>query len=327
MIAPMPAQRLLAALRPLASTAALLALVACSGSSKSSITPTTTPEVTVRAVPSEDTGPGITRAIGDNLVAIGPSDNLLGRLWLFLPGTGARPDQYSLLARRAAQLGFHSIHLAYINNQAVNSVCPGKEATCHEDMRREIITGEDTSPYTVVDPANSIVHRLVALLTYLDRLYPDEDWGRFLDAGRPRWDLITVGGQSQGAGHAAFIGKLYSVARVVMFSGTEPAPWTSVPGATPPDRYYAIAHQLEPIYTPITRSWQNLGIPGSPVSVDSGPAAYQGAHQLFSTYRDCRGDPASNGYYHNCESVDEYTPLLPDGTSLFQPVWDYLLSP
>ncbi|HEY7270837.1 MAG TPA: hypothetical protein VH951_13515, partial [Dehalococcoidia bacterium] len=117
-----------------------------------------------------------------------------------------------------------------------------------------------------------------------------------------------------------------SVDRVVMFSGTEPAPWTAQPGATPPDRYYAIAHTKEDGYAGITRSWQMLGLPGAVVSVDSGLEAYAGAHKLSSSSSACRGAPTENGTYHGCEIVDIHLPFAADGkTPLFQPVWDYLI--
>lgn len=107
------------------------------------------------------------------------------------------------------------------------------------------MTGEDSSPLVVVDAGNSIRARLTALLTYLAATYPNEGWGQFVAAGQPNWSLITVAGHSQGAGHAAYMAKLYSLDRAVMFSapgdtGAAPgalAPWLSLPNVTAASRH------------------------------------------------------------------------------------------
>jgi hypothetical protein len=296
---------------------------ACSGDSD----PEPAGQIEQRTVRAQQTDPAISQGIGDHLVTAPPEERRAGKLWLFLPGTGARPDQYTFIATRAAELGYHSIHLSYINDKAVNRVCPGQGPTCHEDMRREIITGEPTSEFVDVDAANSIVSRLTSLVLFLDREFPGEGWATFLRSGQLRWDLITVAGHSQGGGHAAFIAKLYSVERAVLFSATEPAPWTTMPGATPPERYFGFAHELEQLYAGITRSWETLAIPSLVTNVDEGDPPFAGANRLSTAREVCRGDTTSIGYYHNCHIVDAFTPLLDDGqTPAYQPVWDYLIA-
>ena len=51
---------------------------------------------------------------------------------------------------------------------------------CQWKVRREIITGVDTSPLVDVNAANSIVNRLEKLLSYLGAYYPKEGWGQYL---------------------------------------------------------------------------------------------------------------------------------------------------
>lgn len=235
---------------------------------------------------------------------------------------------YSLLIERAAAQGYHAIGLAYVNPLAVNAVCAGMGATgCHELVRREIIQGFDLSSLVDVDFDSSIFNRLDRLLAHLESIAAGEGWDAYRDdAGILRWDRVVVSGHSQGAGHAAFIAKLKKVSRAVLFSGTEPAPWTSVGTfATPAADIYGFAHLLEPIYTPIQASWDNIGIPGTPTTVDGALPPFGTSRQLWTSNTDCTGDSQSSGFYHNCHCVDDWMPPpLPDGSPFFQYAWDHL---
>jgi hypothetical protein len=284
----------------------------------------------VRQIAASATDPAIDDVIGVHHVAIGPAAGRIGRLLVFLPGTTGAPQQYATLIERAARLGHHAVGLAYVNQVPVNVLCAGMGASgCHEQVRREILFGTDESDLVEVDSDNGVFHRLDRLLAYLETLAPDEAWSRYRDAsGAVRWDRVVVSGHSQGAGHAAFIARLHRVARAVLFSGTEPAPWTQAGDfATPAADFFGFAHLLEPIYPPIQASWDNIGIPGDPTSVDAAPAPYGGSHQLATAREDCTGDPQSKGFHHNCHCVDGWMPApLPDGTPAFQPVWDHLFA-
>jgi hypothetical protein len=283
----------------------------------------------VRLIAASATDPAIEDVNGVHHVAIDPATPRLGRLLVFFPGTGATAQMYSALIERAATLGHHAIGLAYLNEVAVNVICAGAGASgCHEDVRREVLLGTDTSPLIEVDADNAAVHRLERLLEHLESIAPSEGWDSFRDAGgQLRWDLVTVAGHSQGAGHAAFVARLFRVARAVLFSGTEPAPWTQAGGfATPAGHFFGLAHRLESIYPPIQASWDNLGLPGTPTSVDGVLPPFGSSHQLHSSRQDCTGDPGSNGFYHNCLCADAWMPLLPDGTPALQYVWDHLLA-
>jgi hypothetical protein len=286
-------------------------------------------EPLVRLIAASATDPDIEDVNGVHHVAIDPATPRIGRLFVFLPGTGATAQMYSMLIERAASLGYHAIGLAYVNEVAVNVLCAGAGASgCHEAVRREVLLGTDTSPLVEVDADNGAVHRLERLLEHLEGIAPLEGWNAFRDAaGQVRWNLVTVAGHSQGAGHAAFAARLFRVARAVLFSGTEPAPWTQADDfATPAADFYGLAHRLEGIYDPIQVSWDNIGLPGAPTSVDGALPPFGGSHQLHSSTQDCTGNPGSNGFYHNCLCADDWMPLLPDGTPAFQYVWDHLLA-
>lgn len=182
----------------------------------------------VRLIAASTTDPAIDDVNGVHHVAIGPAGQRIGRLLLYLPGTTASPQQYATLIERAATLGYHAIGLAYVNEVPVNTLCAGMGAGgCHEQVRREILFGTDESGLVEVDAENGVFHRLERLLAHLETLAPDEHWSLYRNAsGAVRWNRVVVSGHSQGAGHAAFIARLYQVARAVLFSGTEPAPWT-----------------------------------------------------------------------------------------------------
>ena len=87
------------------------------------------------------------------------------------------------------------------------------------------------------------MNRIVKLLAHLEANHPGEGWGTFLEGAAPRWESIAVAGHSQGGGHAANIGRLHGVARVIMFDWTDvvplvgAAPWLSKPKVTPADRF------------------------------------------------------------------------------------------
>jgi len=59
-------------------------------------------------------------------------------------------------------------------------------------------------------------------------------------------------GHSQGSGHAAYLAKRHRVDAVLLAAGPQdvfadrrPAPWLSVPGATPPARHFALLHDRD----------------------------------------------------------------------------------
>lgn len=282
------------------------------------------PPPAVRLIAASSTDPAIADINGVHHVAIGQPEDRIGRLFLYLPGTTASPQAYTQLIERSAALGYHAIGLSYVNELAVNAVCSGMGASgCHEFVRREVILGVDLSPLVDVDLDNSIFNRLDRLLAHLEGIFPNEGWDTYRDpSGQIRWDRVVVSGHSQGAGHAAFIGKLERVARVVLFAGTEPAPWTSSGTfATPAADYYGFVHAMEPFFTGFQMSWDNLGIPGAPTFVDGVLPPFAFSQQLQTSNLDCVGN------FHGCPCVDgRMPPPLPDLTPFFQYVWDHLLA-
>ncbi len=153
-----------------------------------------------------------------------------------------------------ASWGYHAVSLDYEDNVIAVTCAHSSNSACFDDYRKAIVTGAPVSRKIKVDAANSILNRLQRLLVYLVKVDPKGGWSQFVKNGRPAWDRIIVAGHSQGAGHAAYLGKLFSVDRVLMFSGPQdylddlgkPAPWQAGRSATPPSRFFAFLNLEDP---------------------------------------------------------------------------------
>jgi hypothetical protein len=325
------------------SIALTLLLAACGGGGGGDEPlPPTAPASIERNVAPLTTDGAITSEFQPH-IAINPSPAaaLRGRLFVMLPGTGATPNTYREVVRTGAPQGWHAIGLSYPNDDAVGSQCAASaDPDCAGNIRRETVTGSDTSPQVSVDRANSIIGRLVSLLRYLSTNFPDEGWDRFLLGSEPNWALISVGGHSQGAGHAAFLGKLVTLERVVMFSGTaDPGPgpdgralWLSFPNVTPADRFYGFTHTADPLASQaaVLSGWRQLGLAtfGAPVSVDNNVPPYADSRQLLTS---APPNPMPLGPSaapaHGAPVADAVTPRDASGAPLLRSVWTFLAFP
>jgi hypothetical protein len=204
-------------------------------------------------LPSE-TGSSIQNVHGTHLVSAPSEKSRKGKLFISLAGTGAGPAYLGSIDSVASSLGFHTMSLDYMNN--VNTVVcrPSTDSTCFNSFRQEIMFGTPVSDMVQVDSVNSIYHRVVSLLRYLTSTYPSEGWQTFFSNNQIKWNLVTVAGHSQGAGHAAYLGKVFQLDRVLALAGPQdymdtysrPAPWTRLKGKTSPDRYFALLHKDDP---------------------------------------------------------------------------------
>jgi hypothetical protein len=267
-------------------------------------------DLTVTFVAASETDPGITDVFDH--VYVEADGTPANKLFVFLPGTGGPPAGYQQILQNAAAGGYDALGLSYVNGLAVNELCMVTEPGCHEGVRNEVITGEDTSPLVDVAPVDSIEHRLVAALTHLG-------WDQYVVDGVPDWANIAFAGHSQGAGHAAFIAREHEVHRAVLFAGTEPADWTQAPLATPVDRLWGFVHVEDPIAAPVQLSWNNLGIPGPPADVDDQPPPFDG-QQLQTASPDDGGNP------HGSIVVDPSTPRE-NGLPVYREVWCTMIGP
>lgn len=226
----------------------------------------------------------------------GPDANLL----LFLTGTGGQPPGPIAFLHAAADAGYRVISLDYNDEPAIVQYCgiPPKPPACSGTFRRMRIYGDRISLNPSIDntSAESIVNRLVKLLAFLDRQDPQQMWSAYLANGVPNWSRIAIAGQSQGAGMAAYIAKTQAVARAILFSspwdfvaphsnGRALAPWISMPGKTPPERWFGGYHERENEAGLLAKSYAALRIPPEnirifkrdlPASQEEGPNPFHG---------------------------------------------------
>lgn len=173
-------------------------------------------------------------------------------------------------------------------------------------------------------------NRLEKLLLYLEKHYPEEQWGQYLTTEHQiQWNKIVTAGHSQGGGHAAFASKYFKVARVIMFAATDwagnkTAEWIRAPGPTEAGKYYGFIHTGDvPIYNVIVPTWRDYGMLafGKLVKVEDTAYPFEHSHTLISSLSPPKGVSA-----HNFPIVDFNTPSKDYGSEyLYSEVWNYLL--
>ena len=210
----------------------------------------------IRFIPPPVTGKEIRQAHGPHLALYDPAVASRHKLVVMIPGTGGSASDSRSLDSCFATMGFHVISLDYLNNVISTTCTASADSSCFDNFRQEIVFGSPVSSVVEVDSINSITGRLSKLLVYLAKNDPSGGWSAFLTGDQPAWEKIITAGHSQGAGHAAYLGKKFPLAGVLLFSGPQdyrepfhsPAVWQSRKGLTPPSRYYAFLHLKDPFH-------------------------------------------------------------------------------
>ena len=199
----------------------------------------------VREIDPALTGAGIQKMKSPHLAIV--PERSQGKLLISIGGTGSKTSESLNPMKWATEEGYFSLAVDY-PNQVISTVCQkSTERACFDRYRREIVFGQDVSPLLNVDAQNSIMNRIVKLVEWLGK--NDPAWKVFINGSELRWDLVTLIGHSQGAGHIAFISKFYPVKKVIMtggphdyFPGSGPAPWVTIPGRTLSQNLYSFLH-------------------------------------------------------------------------------------
>lgn len=240
-------------------------------------------------------------------------------LLVFLPGTGGTPPGPNRFLRTAAEMGYRVISLAYNDEPAIAVYCPKvPDPNCSQNFRQMRWFGDvfQVDESIQNSRAESISKRLISLLAYLSKEYPADNWNQYLVAGDLDWPRIAFTGQSQGAGMAAYIGKQRAIARVILFSSpwdfykdqegrNQPAPWLSLPSATPLNRWFGGYHARENTARMLATAYERLAIPTGHIRVFN--------DELPDTGR----APSGNNPYHG-QGIRN-----PD----YQADWKFFLSP
>jgi len=267
----------------------------------------------------------------DHLIAVPKTLSTDGVLYVHLPGSGGLPEDYQLITKHAAKLGYHVINLAYPNWPAVRTLIQDQtDPQLPEQIRRERLFGENQTNLIKVTPVDCIENRIVRLLEYNSLQYPDEQWDQFLYENHTlRWDRIVVGGHSQGAGHATYLAKLYKLRGIILFAGPGDyvkdygsAPWLFKENMISSEDMYGFTHRLDPVSRLFFNHQSLLGMDvfGSPQRVDGKTSDELQSHILTSWILDI---PESN--FHNAVAVDDYIPSAWD-TPIYEQVWTYMFS-
>jgi hypothetical protein len=324
-------------LAPALISIVLVVIAGCGGGRNSDGDPPITSVGTERDIEPATADPRVSTSLEPH-VAITPSATAApaNKLFVFLPGTQGLPTYYRLILRSGSARGFHALGINYPNDDSVGSICVGREAACFWDVRREVITGSNSSALVAVAEPDSIVTRLQRTLAYLNTTYPSEGWGQYLVGGSVDWSKIVVAGHSQGGGHAGVMAKLYALQRAVYFSSpadwnvitNQPAAWMSgEPNVTPASRQYAFGNVDDTLvaYGELRLNWAALGLTafGAPASVDAATAGPFAANHLLVTANPGRSGVAASPT-HGSTVLDAATPLDAAGAPVFDAVWGYL---
>lgn len=289
--------------------------------------------ITEHSAEPEATDPAIkTLTVGDPLqyayVPVAAADRK-DVLYIFIPGTFSIPSSYNEVCEAAAQAGYYSIAIAYSNRNSVEGYAGRKtNDSTVKNILEEFLTGNNVSPKVTVSRANSFENRIIKMISYLDAQYPAENWSRFLTSDKNiRWEKLSVAGHSQGSDHAMYMSKVRGLYRAgfiggpgsfLLPNGSYPT-FMQQPGLTPASSLYGFNHLKDHVrrWNDVKVTWNVLGLPGSPNSVDDND--FDGSHRL-TTSADLRDT-------HSGTIQDDATPVDNNGNPVYAPVWSYMNFP
>jgi hypothetical protein len=225
------------------------------------------------------------------------ASKLMAKLVLPFQGEGTTAGTMGAGGDFCAHRGFHVLAIAAFQNY---NIVIG-DANFYGDARKEVFEGIEythTGDFATIHmtPADGVEQRTQKALQYLDKLYPTEDWGYYLNAdGSVRWSDVIFEGMSHGASNAARFAMLVRASRVVSIAGPRDNVCTSLNASncggvignwlyevpkTPIDRFYALTGVTDSQHLQHLFAMQLLKYVGQPVSVIGGQAPYGDSHRL-----------------------------------------------
>ena len=259
--------------------------------------------------------------------------SLQGKLFLFLGGTGASPQNYSSINKTATRLGYHVINLNYPNTVNGQACKDRVDSKCFANFHEEMIFGGTQSDLVNVNAANSINNRILKLLQRLHNLNANNGWNQFFNGDELLYSKFVLAGHSQGGGHAAYMAQKFAVDRVVLFSSPndysdvngKPAAWCRNEFATSAERFFGLTHKRDEtiVISKQYEIWKDMKML---IAADTGSA--DGAN--YSNYRALVTNFNPNlkatelPLYHNLTARDYALPAGDDLTHLKE-VWAHLM--
>jgi hypothetical protein len=274
--------------------------------------------------------PSTTFSDGDQVAIVDPrAATLMGKLVVSFGGQGSTTGYVGGVGNFAAARGFHVLGVTYYT--AYNIV--RGDPDFYGDARLEVFEGIDhTEDYEFasvhIGKPDCVETRVAKALAYLQGLYPEEDWGYYLNAdGSVRWSDVIATGMSHGASAVARIGMVRTLARVVSLSGprdnscgTDPecatgtvAAWFDEVPLTPIDRFFAMTGVMDSQHPEHRFAMEKLGYVGELVDVDVATAPFGGSHRLSTSsagHADFCGDAK---YEAACNYMFDVPPENADG--------------
>ena len=272
---------------------------------------TTDPKLYEAEFTAADADPAATMALGTQLAHLDTTVPSRGILVVYLHGAGAPSTCGSgEHGKMLASLGFHVMSPCYVSDYGVGN--------CGDDIegcRLEAFEGVDHHAFIDIQPQDSIETRVVKGLAYLQENVPQGDWTYFVEGDKPRWSKILVSGISHGASTSAVVGLHRLVHRVVSLSGPLDSgqAWLTKPPLTPRERFFAFSHTDDSQHAGHLQSFEDMGLPGEPTSVDGASPPYGGSHRLISS--------AATNDGHGSTQAGGPSPKDGDGAYLYLPVW------
>src|SRR5262245_37809198 len=172
--------------------------------------------------------------------ALEPPGTARNTLVVLLNGSGSFPAQLTIdpgrnLFTSALESGNHVLAVAYRSDVAIATMCDSSRPECYGASRNTLLTGVFTpgadNSLADIRQDEGIIARIDQALRLLVTARPQGGWDAFVGtpaaaapADRIAWQRIIASGHSQGGGHAAYLGKLFPLIRVVQFSSTCDAP-------------------------------------------------------------------------------------------------------
>lgn len=190
------------------------------------------------------TGAGIYRINSDHIVVTPARPR--GKLLITIGGTGSRTEEFRHVIDWASEKGYHVIAVDYPNG-VISTICQkSPDKKCFDQYREEIILGHPVSALVNVNEANSLLSRIRQLVKYLSQ---KNSWKPFF-GNDVKWEKATLVGHSQGAGHVAYLSKIFGVKKVIMTGGPHDqyadgtlAAWVEEPGVTGEEKYFSLLHR------------------------------------------------------------------------------------
>lgn len=259
-------------------------------------------------------------------------ENERGDLLIFLGGTMSRTTGTTIFSEFTANRGFHVINLAYPNLTPVRVCSDEIDEDCALKYRKEIFEGIEGSDFVSVDANNSIENRIQKLLLYLVEIDPQGKWEQYLNINQIVWNKILIAGHSQGAGHAAFIGKQKNVKRALMFAGPNdfsdfynaPSNWLASNSQTPLENKFVFLHLRDEAagFETQEQCLIDMGF-SSLFNVDNSSSPYLMNNALF-TDAEPDNQGAFGAPFHGSVVNDRFTPFA-NGQPLHSEVWEHML--